>query len=138
MTKDCLFCKIVSGEIESTKVYEDEKVMAFMDLFPVNKGHTLVIHKKHAATMYDMTPEMMQDIGKVLPRLTNAVKKATDCDGVSISQNNGKAAGQVIFHVHFHLIPRFENDGMHTWPSGKYEDGEKEIWGDKIKSALED
>jgi histidine triad (HIT) family protein len=134
---ECLFCKIIKGEIESTKVYENDKVIAFMDLFPVNKGHTLIIHKKHSDTIFETTPEMIKDIAEVIPKIAVSVKEATKCDGISISQNNEKAAGQVIFHVHFHIIPRFENDGFQTWQSGKYEEGEKELFGTKIRNALE-
>ena len=108
--EDCLFCKLVAGDIPSIKLYEDEKTIAFLDIYPVAKGHTLIIPKNHSATLYDITIEDAEAIGGTVSRVAKAVKKVLKCDGVNVYQGNEKAAMQEIFHVHFHVIPRFEGD----------------------------
>jgi histidine triad (HIT) family protein len=136
MTNSCIFCKIVNGEIPSTKIYEDDNVLAFLDLSPVHKGHALIITKKHYENLFDADGKEISNIGKVLPKIVNAVKKGVNADGVVVTQNNGTAAGQVVFHVHFHIIPRFKDDGLQNWPQGVYEDNEISSYADKIKQFL--
>ena len=109
---DCIFCKIIKGEIPSIKLYEDEKTIAFLDIYPVAKGHTLIIPKNHSATLYDISIEDAEAVGATVSRVTKTVKKVLKCDGVNVYQGNEKAAMQEIFHVHFHVIPRFEDDGI--------------------------
>jgi len=107
----CLFCRIVKGEIPAKKVYEDESIYAFLDINPRNPGHTLVIPKKHAVTLLEMDEK---SVGKLFERvryLAEAVQKGTKADGLSIVQSNGKAAGQVVTHVHVHIIPRYLSEG---------------------------
>lgn len=109
---DCIFCKIIKGEIPSTQLYEDEKTIAFLDIYPVAKGHTLIIPKNHSATLYDITTEDAEAVGGTVSKVAKAVKKVLKCDGVNVYQGNEKAAMQEIFHVHFHVIPRFKDDGI--------------------------
>ena len=110
--KDCIFCKIVTGEIPSTKVYEDEEVLAFMDINPVGKGHLLVIPKEHFPTIYDMEPQALSAVSAAAQRLAKALKKALDMPGLNLIQSNGRAASQVIDHFHLHLIPRWPGDAF--------------------------
>jgi len=115
---DCIFCKIIQGEIPATKVYEDEKVLAFMDINPLNDGHTLIVPKRHAETIFEIDPQDLIATMKVAQRLAIAIKKALDSDGMIVVQLNNKAAGQMVPHLHIHLIPRWENDGLQI---GKWE-----------------
>ncbi len=107
---DTIFQKILNGEIPCHKVYEDEHVLAFLDLYPLSRGHTLVIPKEPAETLDQLSDESAAAIGRVLPRLCRAVIKATGTKNVNVLQNNGSAAHQAVFHVHFHIIPK-EDDG---------------------------
>lgn len=108
---DCIFCKIVEGEIPSYKIYEDENVLAFLDITQGTKGHTLVIPKKHVKNVYELDEKTASDIFKVVPKIANALKKAFNPIGLNIVQNNDKPL-QSVFHFHIHLIPRYENDQM--------------------------
>ncbi len=109
---DCIFCKIVAGEIPSHKVYEDDDVLAFLDIAPTIQGHTLVIPKRHCPTLTETPPEILRKVAAVIPRVLAAVIEATDADGSNVLQSNGSCAGQVIWHVHFHLVPRHEGDPL--------------------------
>ncbi len=133
---DCLFCKISAGEIPSTKIYEDDTVYAFLDITPINRGHTLVIPKKHFRNALAMSEDEFADLNKKVLFLAKKIKEALNADGINISYNNEPAAGQVIFHTHAHIIPRFKNDGFHHWKGAPYENGEEKEVADKIKNAL--
>ncbi|MFX1560511.1 MAG: HIT family protein [Promethearchaeota archaeon] len=104
--ENCLFCKIIRGEIPSSVIFEDEHSMAFMDVFPVTEGHCLLIPKKHYVNMYDVDPEVVAHLAKKLSDLTKRVQKATGAEGVLNIVANGEGAGQEIPHLHFHAIPR--------------------------------
>jgi len=106
----CLFCVVASGQIPSKKVYEDAETMAFLDINPRNKGHTLVITKKHYETLMDMPEGEAERLFGIVRKVAIAARDAVDAGGINIGQNNGKMAGQMIPHVHFHVIPRFETD----------------------------
>ena len=108
MSEDCIFCKIVRRQAPSSVVYEDEWIMAFMDIRPVSEGHTLVIPKKHFVDVFDTPNDELAAMYVLSKRIALAVKKATGADGITIVQQNGEAAGQDIFHIHVHIIPRFE------------------------------
>ena len=110
--EECIFCKIIAGEIPSINLYEDEKTIAFLDIYPIAKGHTLIIPKNHSATLYDISIEDAEAVGATVSRVAKTVKKVLKCDGVNVYQGNERVAMQEIFHVHFHVIPRFENDGI--------------------------
>lgn len=121
-----IFSKILSGEIPCHRVYEDEHVLAFLDIGPLSRGHTLVIPKEPAATLDALSDDASAAIGRVLPRLCRAVQKVSGCRDYNVLQNNGAAAHQAVFHVHFHIIPKPSADeGLGVaWPSGKLEDGQ--------------
>ena len=114
---DCVFCRIVAGQIPSTRVYEDERVLAFMDIGQVNPGHVLIVVKKHAENLYELDEAQAAAVQQAAVRVARAIRKAFNSEGLSVYQANGKAAGQTVFHYHVHLVPRHEGDGMAlTWP----------------------
>ena len=109
MTNDsCIFCKIVQKQVPASVVYEDEHVLAFMDIRPINEGHTLVIPKKHFADIFEISEELNAYVNRIVKKVALAVKQESNADGISIIQQNGKAANQVVFHLHVHVIPKFE------------------------------
>lgn len=109
MSESCIFCKIARKEAPANAVYEDEKVTAFLSIQPINIGHTLVVPKKHYENIYEFPEEEVAHLYKIVKKLAHAVKKAVDAEGIRIVQNNGEAAGQVIFHLHVHVIPMNKN-----------------------------
>lgn len=133
---DDLFIKIIKGEIPSYKIYEDEYAFAFLDIAPNNHGHTLVIPKKRFKNIYDVPEKTLCHMMNVAKKISIAVKKATNADGINISMNNEPAAGQLVFHVHIHVIPRFKNDGYKPWGKKEYKEGEAEVVAEKIRKAL--
>jgi histidine triad (HIT) family protein len=112
MSESCNFCKIVSGKAQVSTVYEDDRVLAFMDLHPANVGHTLVVPREHWETIYDIPEKVLADVFAVIKRISVAVKKAVGAEGISILQFNEGAAGQSVRHFHVHVIPRFRGDAM--------------------------
>lgn len=120
---DCVFCKIAAGDIPSTKVYEDDDVLAFMDIAPVVRGHVLVIPKQHYNPITETPDDALAKIVTVVKKVAGAQVKSLNADGINVTQANGSIAGQVIDHIHFHVIPRFEGD-EHSWnaPQGRYDD----------------
>ncbi|QGA80914.1 HIT family protein [Candidatus Nanohalobium constans] len=110
MSDDCIFCKIIEGDVPSYKVYEDENVYAFLDAEPVSKGHTLVIPKEHVDDIHGAAD--MDYMWEPLVKVSNAVKDAFGAEGVNIAQNNGEKAGQEVFHLHFHVTPIYEGDEL--------------------------
>lgn len=134
---DCLFCKIVAGDIPATKVLEDDASVAFMDIGPLADGHVLLIPKTHAVTLDELPSDQAGAMLANLPALVKAVQTATKCQGVNILQNNGRVAHQVVMHVHFHVIPRNEGDEFgFNWPAGSYPEGRMEELAEAIKSEL--
>lgn len=134
---DCIFCKVVAGQIPSVKIFENEHVLAFLDIGPVSDGHTLVIPKGHCQRLDQIDPKAMQEIAKLLPSLGGTIKTAMNADGYNVLCNNGAAAGQVVEHVHFHIIPRNANDGVFNhWPCYQYADGKADEIAKKIKQNL--
>jgi histidine triad (HIT) family protein len=113
--QDCLFCRIVSGEVPATVVLDNERHLAFMDIRPTNPGHLLVVPKQHHACLAEMPDEVIGPLFEEAARLGRAVSKVTAAPGFNVIVNNGAAAGQVIFHTHVHVIPRFEGDGHEHW-----------------------
>lgn len=111
--EDCIFCKIIAGEIPSAKVYEDEHVYAFLDISQVTKGHTLVIPKAHVKNIYETSTDVASELFARVPRIANAIKAAFQPKGLNLLNNNEAAADQSVFHLHIHLIPRYgEGDGF--------------------------
>ncbi|WP_100371932.1 HIT family protein [Bacillus sp. FJAT-45037] len=110
---NCIFCKIVKGEIPAAKVYEDEHVLAFIDISQVTKGHTLVIPKVHQADIFELDEEVASHLFSVIPKIAKGIKATYQPEGLNIVNNNGEAAGQTVFHYHVHLIPRYgQGDGF--------------------------
>ena len=137
MNTDCLFCKIIKGEIPSTKVYEDEHSYAFLNIKPINPGHTLLVPKKHFANLYEMPDEVLANLAPTIKKLAIAVKKAVGADGINIGMNNDSAAGQLVFHAHIHIMPRFKNDGHEHWHGTPYKnDAEIKTVAENIVSKL--
>lgn len=135
---DCIFCKIIDGSIPSAKVYEDSDFISILDINPVSKGHLLVIPKKHYVNLLDMDENILKKTILLLKKLSLSLTEALNISGVNLIQNNGKDAGQIIFHSHFHLIPRYPNDGIQIgMVHRKYEEGElnkyAQIIGEKIR-----
>lgn len=134
--ENCIFCKIAKGEIPSHKVYEDEHVLAFLDIRPVNAGHTLVIPKDHFENIYTTPDETWARISLAVKKVALAVKEGVDADGINLSMNNEAPAGQVIFHAHVHIIPRKIDDGLTLWPQKDYNEGEAATIAEKIKESF--
>lgn len=111
--ENCIFCQIIKGDIPSAKVYEDDEVMAFLDITQTTTGHTLLIPKNHVRNVLDMTDDIAKEVFARLPKVARAVQKATDACGMNIINNNETIAGQTVFHAHIHLVPRFsDEDGI--------------------------
>ena len=108
--ENCIFCKIIAGDIPSKTVYEDDKYKAIMDVAPASKGHVIILPKNHAANIFEISDEDVAGIMVVAKRVASILKNALECDGVNILQNNGEIAGQTVFHLHVHVIPRYEDD----------------------------
>ncbi len=135
---ETIFKKILAGEIPCHKVYEDDRVFAFLDVGPLSLGHTLVIPKEPAETLDHLSDESAAAIGRVLPRLCRAVQKATGAPAYNVLQNNGPLAHQVVMHVHFHIIPKYEDgSGLGIgWPAGKLEPQQGAELAQRIAAAL--
>ena len=118
-----IFDKLLDGELPCHKVYEDEHVLAFLDLFPVSHGHTLVIPKQRRAYLHELDDDSAAAVGRALPRVARAVMAATGAESYNVLQNNGRSAHQAVFHVHFHIIPRLGERGLGVgWSAGKLSD----------------
>ncbi len=115
----CIFCKIASKQASASIIYEDETAIAFLDIRPLTEGHSLVIPKKHYVDMFDIPEDQLSQVYSVAKQVSKAVKKATNADGISIIQQNGKAAGQDIFHLHVHIVPRFEGQKLPSFSTLK-------------------
>ncbi len=135
-TADCLFCKIVRREIPAQVVYEDGDTLAFLDINPINPGHTLVIPKKHSTDVFDIDEKEWSAVMRTSRTIAHALEKALQTDGVNLGMNNRAGAGQVIFHAHVHVMPRFAADPHSLWPGRPYAEGEFEATGNKIRAAL--
>ena len=117
--KSCIFCKIVHKQAPASIIYEDESVMVFLDIRPLNLGHTLVIPKAHYVDIFDTPVNQLSQVHTVAKQVSAAIKKATKADGISIIQQNSKAAGQDIFHFHVHVVPRFEGQKLPSFSALK-------------------
>jgi len=134
---DCVFCKIIAGQIPSTRVFEDEHTLAFMDIGQVNPGHVLVTVKQHAANLFELAPAQAEAAARACHRVAQAIRAAFAPEGMSVYQANGKAAGQTVFHYHVHLLPRHAGDGMElTWPVKNPPRETLAGYAERIKAAL--
>ena len=133
--ENCIFCKIASGEIPATTLYEDQDFRVILDLGPASKGHALILPKTHAANIYEMSDELAAKAMVLAKKMATVMTETLKCDGLNIVQNNGEPAGQTVFHFHMHLIPRYKNDGVGiTWTPGKLTEEEKEEILAKVKA----
>ena len=133
---DCIFCKIVRGELPSIKVFEDDATMAFLTIEPTNTGHTLVIPKEHVANVFEVSAGTWGKVQETVRNVASAVEKGMHADGVNINMNNREHAGQIVDHIHIHLIPRFKGDGIQLWPHHDRSEDEGEPIAAKIRGAL--
>jgi histidine triad (HIT) family protein len=133
----CIFCKIIAGHIPSTRVLEAPEAIAFLDINPVNHGHTLIVPKAHHALLSELPDALAAEVGALLPRLCRAIRAATGADGLNVIVNHGEAAGQTIDHCHWHIIPRFRNDSVHwPWPHQAYAGDQLNEMKSRIERAL--
>lgn len=138
VSNETIFSKIVAGEIPCWKVYEDEQVLAFLDIGPLSPGHTLVIPKQAYATLDTLPEELSAAIGRVLPKLARAIMQATGATSYNVLQNNGQTAGQEVPHVHFHIIPRHDGDGLgYRWEPKSLSDEQASVLQTNINQALQ-
>ena len=138
MPADCLFCRIVAGEIPAAKVREDDEVVAFLDIHPVNFGHVLIVPKPHHARLADLPDDLAAAAARWVPRLSRAILAATGAPGLHLIVNNGSAAGQTVDHVHWHLIPRFEGDAVRwPWPHLSYAEAALGAMRDRIAAEVD-
>ncbi len=132
-----IFAKIIAGDIPSAKVYEDERVLSFMDAFPQSKGHTLVIPKIDACNLFDISPKDLRDLVGKTQRIARAVRDALQPDGVRLMQFNGEAAGQTVFHIHFHILPVWHDQAEGKHAAGKMADmNDLKALAEQIKAKL--
>ena len=135
--ENCVFCRIVAGELPASRVYEDDATVAFMDLQSVNPGHLLVAVKPHCANIYELNDELAGAVFRTSARMARAVKQVTGCQGVTLFQANEKAGAQTVFHFHIHVLPRWEDDGMAlAWPAKNPPRAALEEMAGKLRAAL--
>lgn len=140
MEQECLFCKMARKQVPVTLAYEDDGVFAFLDINPIAKGHALVILKRHYETLLEVAQGDLKGLMEAIQKIAVAVVKVTGAEGFNIMQNNGEVAGQLIRHVHFHIIPRFKDDnipvGNIAMPRGKYEGRELQEMTERVKREI--
>jgi histidine triad (HIT) family protein len=135
MNDDCIFCKIINKEIPANIVYEDDNIIGFLDVNPINSGHVLIIPKTHYVNIFDIPENILQDLIVNVKVVAGALNNISE--GVNVMQNNKRAAGQIIDHFHFHVIPRYPEDGLRNWPGKKYDSEEEiKVAAEKIKKAI--
>ncbi|MCR5792891.1 MAG: HIT family protein [Lachnospiraceae bacterium] len=134
---NCIFCKIANGEIPSRTLYEDEDFRVIMDINPASKGHAIILPKEHAANLYELSDEYASKIFKVAKKVGSAMVEVLGCDGLNVLQNNGEAAGQTVFHLHVHLIPRYKDDCVSIgWKPGEADDTFLDSFVTKVQNIL--
>ena len=135
--QDCIFCKMVAGQVPVTKIYEDQVALAFLDIGPLSDGHTLVIPKQHFEKLHECPSEILSQVASCLGKIAGSVTESVSSDGYNLLCNNGRAAGQIVEHLHFHIIPRNNGDGIFgRWPAYKYPEGKIEKIAAKIREKL--
>lgn len=134
--EDSIFSKIIRREIPAHIVYEDDATIAFLDIAPVRPGHTLVVPKQPTRNLFDADAQTLAAVMRTAQKVGTALLQALPADGMNVSINNERAAGQIVFHFHVHLIPRRNDDGLVSWPHAKYAPGEAEAVVEKIRGAL--
>ena len=133
----CIFCKIVDGQIPSTTIFEDENVKVILDIAPAAKGHAILLVKQHVANVFELDSEIAGKVFSVVPKVASALKEELGCYGMNILQNNGAVAGQTVFHLHIHFIPRWKNDTIQIkWIPSSYADGEAEEFAKAVRERI--
>jgi histidine triad (HIT) family protein len=135
--QDCIFCRIAAGEMPATRVLETPTVLAFLDIAPVNYGHTLVIPKTHYRNLLELPDALWTEMGRVCRRVAQALRATLHAQGFNIGMNNFEAAGQEVFHAHIHVIPRYHTDGLRLFPQESYKPGDMEETGEQLRRGLE-
>jgi histidine triad (HIT) family protein len=133
LKKDCIFCKIIKKELSCYKIYENNYVLAFLDINPSFRAHTLVIPKKHFTNIFDCEDKYLEELIKAIKLISKHYKQELPCQGANILNASGKVAEQSVFHFHFHIIPRFSNDNFTTFPKTDYKKGNLEDLANKLK-----
>jgi Diadenosine tetraphosphate (Ap4A) hydrolase and other HIT family hydrolases len=134
---DCIFCKLANGIIPTNSIYEDEDFKVILDASPASKGHSLIIPKQHFDNLFETEDETAAKIMPLAKKIAAAVKSFTGCDGVNVIQNNGVAAGQTVFHLHVHIVPRFDDDKMNLgWKHMSFTDDEQAATAEALRSEL--
>lgn len=135
--EDCIFCKIIDGRIPSAKIYEDDKVISFLDIMPANKGHCLIVPRQHAGNLVEMDESDLEAMIKAARKVARALSLSCGNGSFNLVMNNGKEAGQVVNHAHIHLIPRFQKDRLRLkWSHLKYEENEIKEYAERIRKFL--
>ena len=136
-TVPTIFDRIIAGEIPCHRVYEDEHVLAFLDIFPLAPGHTLIIPKERRAFLHELSDDAAAALGRVLPRIARAVLEVSGAEAYNVLQNNGSAAHQAVFHVHFHVIPKIEGKGLGIgWEAGRLSDEQAASLAERLRAAM--
>lgn len=135
---DCIFCKIANGEIPSRTLYEDGDFRVIFDISPASKGHAIILPKKHAANIFEISEEDASKIYVVAKKAATALSEELQCDGINILQNNGEAAGQSVFHLHMHIIPRYKDDTVNIkWKPGVPDEALLDRLSEKLKKVFD-
>jgi len=135
--RDCIFCRIAAGEAPAARVLETPTVLAFLDIAPVHYGHTLVIPKSHYQNLLELPDALWTEMGQVCRRVAQALRATLHAQGFNLGMNNFEAAGQVVFHAHLHVIPRYHTDGLKLFPQESYRPGDLEKTGAQLRRFLE-
>ena len=131
--ENCIFCKIMAGEIPSTTIYENSDFRVFFDINPASKGHCLIVPKQHYADVYELPGELAGEAMKLAKRMATHMTTVLNCDGFNIMQNNGEVAGQTVFHYHLHLIPRYKDAApILTWTQNHFSDEEMDELAERL------
>ncbi|MCX6755742.1 MAG: HIT family protein [Candidatus Nomurabacteria bacterium] len=133
MNENCIFCKIINGDIPCAMIYQDEETFAFLDINPINDGHTLIIPKHHHENIFSTPSDIFAKMAITAQKIAKRQKEILGADGINIGMNNEPDAGQVVFHAHIHVMPRFKNDGYDLWKGKTYKEGEIEKIQNKLK-----
>ena len=135
--ESCIFCKIIKGEVDCFKIYDDEDLIVILDRFPNNIGHSLIIPKKHVQNIFELDDNLSGKILKAASKIARAIKNGLQADGVNILQNNGEAANQTVNHFHMHVIPRYFGDTVEIkWVNNKFNDSDFDLTLKKVKQAF--
>ncbi|MBN1125686.1 MAG: HIT family protein [Sedimentisphaerales bacterium] len=134
---ECIFCKIIAGNIPCYKIYEDDMTLAFLDVGPISTGHTLIVPKEHYKKLHECPAKVLAAVSEIIGMIAGVIVETMESDGYNVLCNNGRSAGQIVDHVHFHVIPRNFDDGVfNRWPKFEYQPGQAEKVAAKIREKL--